>query len=77
MDWQHVIDLAGGAMLAMLGWFCRQLWDAVAELRKDVHALEISLPIYYVRKDEFLDSMKEIKAMLEKIFDKLDGKADK
>jgi len=77
MDWQHVIDMVGGAVLAVIGWFCRQLWDAVKELRKDIHTLEISLPIYYVRKDEFSESMKEIKAMLEKIFDKLDGKADK
>jgi hypothetical protein len=77
MDWQHVVDLAGAAILAMLGWFCLQLWNAMAELRKDIHSLEISLPIYYVRRDEFADSIKEIKSMLEKIFDKLDGKADK
>jgi hypothetical protein len=77
MEWQHVIDLVGGAVIAVIGWFSRQLWDAVAELRRDVHSIEISLPMYYVRRDEFSENVKEIKSMLEKIFDKLDGKADK
>lgn len=77
MDWQHMIDLVGGAAIAVMGWFCRQLWDAVAELRKDVHSLEITLPMYYVRRDEFAENIKEIKNMLEKIFDRLDAKVDK
>lgn len=77
MEWQHVIDLMAGAILAVIGWFCRQLWEAVAELRKAVHNLEVVLPSNYIRRDEFADSIKEIKSMLEKIFDRLENKADK
>lgn len=77
MDMQGIINLAAGASLAVMGWFARQLWEAVAKLRKDVHDIEVALPSNYVRRDEFGDSVKEIKEMLGKIFDKLDNKQDK
>lgn len=77
MDTQSLINIAGAGALAACGWFARQVWDAVGELRRDMHAIEIDLPKHYVRKDEFADAMKRIEDMLGKIFDKLDGKADK
>jgi hypothetical protein len=77
MDLQHVLNFAIGAVLAALGWFARQLWDAVAALRDDIRTLERDLPVYYVRKDDFVDAMRRVEDMLGKIFDKLDGKVDK
>lgn len=77
MDLQHVLNFAIGAVLAALGWFARQLWDAVAALRDDIRALERDLPVHYVRKDDFVDAMRRVEDMLGKIFDKLDGKVDK
>jgi hypothetical protein len=77
MDAQSIINFAGGASLAVGGWFARQLWDAMAELRRDMHALEIDLPKNYVRKDEFANAVTRIESMLEKIFDRLNEKADK
>ena len=59
------------------GWLARTLWDAVQTLREEIHQLEVDLPSNYIRKDEFQDSMKEIKDMLARIFDKLDQKADR
>jgi hypothetical protein len=73
IDYQGIINLAGGAILAVIGWFARQIWDAVKELRRDLHKIEVALPREYVRKDE----LGEIKALIQKIFDKLDGKVDK
>lgn len=73
IEYQSIINLAGGAVLAVIGWFARQIWDAVKELRKDLHKIEVALPKEYVRKDE----LGEIKALIQKIFDKLDGKQDK
>lgn len=73
IDYQSIVNLVGGAILAVIGWFARQLWDAVKELRRDLHKIEIALPRDYVRKDE----LGEIKALIQKIFDKLDGKVDK
>jgi hypothetical protein len=77
MDWQGIINLLAGTALTIMGWFARQLWEAVAELRKDVHSIEVALPSNYVRRDEFSDGIKEIKEMLGKIFDRLENKADK
>ncbi len=77
MDLQHVLNFAIGTVLAALGWFARQLWDAVSALRDDIRTLERNLPVHYVRKDDFVDAMRRVEDMLIKIFDKLDGKVDK
>jgi hypothetical protein len=77
MDWQNLINLAGGAALATIGWFARQLWDAVQKLKSDMSRLELSISDNYVKKDDFKDGIKELKEMLGKIFDKLDSKQDR
>jgi len=77
MDWQNLINLIGGAALAVIGWFARQLWDAVQKLKSDMSRLELSISDNYVKKDDFKDGIKELKEMLGKIFDKLDAKADR
>ena len=77
MDWQHFINLGMGALLSVLGWFARQLWDAVKTLQNDLNRLELSISDNYVKKDDFKDGVRELKEMLAKIFDKLDNKADR
>ena len=77
MDWQNVINIGIGSLLAVGGWFARQLWDAVQKLKTDMSQLELSISDKYVRKDDFKDGIKELKEMLGKIFDKLDSKADR
>ena len=61
----------------LIGWFARQLWDAVQQLKQDMKDLEVDLPTHYLRRDEFESKLDKIEAMLERIFDKLDAKADK
>lgn len=77
MSWQNLIDIIGGGILAVIGWFCRQLWDAIKELRKDLHAIEVNLPDNYVKKDDLDKRMSHIEDMFQRIYDKLDNKADK
>ena len=77
MDLQILINVIGGSILAIMGWFARQLWEAVKELRADLHRIEVQLPSNYIRRDEFNDGIKELKDMLGKIFDRLDNKVDK
>lgn len=77
MDWQQILNFAVIAAVGVIGWLGRELWTAVKDLRKDLTAIEVALPTSYVKKDEFKDGLQEIKTMLEKISDKLDGKADK
>jgi hypothetical protein len=77
MDNQSIINMALGTILLIAGWFARELWVAVKELKNDVHDLEVTLPVNYIRRDEFHDNMREIKEMLYKIFERLDNKADR
>lgn len=74
---QDIINIGGGAFIAAIGWFARQLYESVNRLRDDVHQIEIDLPTNYVRRDEYNDTMKRIESIVEKIFAKLDTKADK
>lgn len=81
MDTQMLINLALGALLALVGWLARQLWEAVERLKSDIHELEVELPSRYVRREEFSEGIKEIKDLCRQIFDKVDSlekrKADK
>jgi hypothetical protein len=77
VDTQTLINTALGAILAAVGWFARQLWDAVDGLKKDVHQIEVNLPKTYVMKDDLDKRMSHIEDMFQRIYDKLDGKADK
>ncbi len=74
---QTTINLALSAALATAGWFARILWEAVQSLKSDVHQIEVDLPINYVRKDDMDKRMDHIEDMFKRIYDKLDGKADK
>lgn len=77
MEPQNIIDSILGAGLAVMGWFARELWAAVKELKTDLSKLREDLPKTYVSKDDYREDMREIKGMLEKIFNKLDNKQDK
>jgi hypothetical protein len=65
------------AALGVAGWFARQLWEAVQKLKEDIHRIEADLPKTYVLKDDMDKRMDHIEDMFKRIYDKLDGKADK
>jgi hypothetical protein len=77
MDKQDLINLAFGAASSVLGWFARELWTAVKELKADLAKLREELPRTYVVRDDYKDDIREIKEMLTKLFDRIDNKADK
>lgn len=77
MDTQSLINIVMGAILTCLGWFARELWSAVKELKSDLAKLREELPTRYVNRDEHREDMREIKNMLSRIFDKIDSKVDK
>ena len=77
MDTQTLINLGGAIILAGMGWLARELWGAVKDLRKDLHIIEVALPSYYIRKDEFQEGVKELKDICRQIFERLENKADK
>ena len=77
MNSQDLINLAFGAAASVLGWFARELWAAVKDLKFDLGKLREELPRTYVVRDDYKDDIREIKEMLTKLFDRLDNKADK
>ena len=77
MENQEIFNLAIGAALTVLGWFGRELWSAVKNLKDDIKNLEVNLPTHYVRKDEINIRFDKLESILDKIFVKLDSKVDK
>jgi hypothetical protein len=72
MEFQSIVDIAIGSVLAALGWFARQLWDAVKHLQEELKEIEVDLPRNYVTKNDFNDSMREIRDICRQIFDKIE-----
>lgn len=77
METQTLLNTLFGAGLAVIGWFARQLWDATQSLKKDVSDLELSVSENYMKKTDVNTRFDKIELILEKIFDKLETKADK
>jgi hypothetical protein len=77
MDAQDIINVVIGSVLSVLGWFARQLWDAVQTLKKDMKDLEVDLPTNYVRKVDLDARFDKFESMLNRIYDKLENKVDK
>jgi len=77
MDKQDLLNIAFGVASSVLGWFAREMWSAVKELKADLAKLREELPRSYVMKEDYRRDIYEIKEMLNKIFDRLDNKVDK
>jgi len=77
MENQHLINALVGIGMSVLGWFARELWAAVKELKVDLAKLREDLPKEYVIRSDYREDIRDIKAMLAKIFEKLEAKADK
>ena len=77
MDPQSLINVAGGIILTGIGWWARIIWESLQKLKEDLHELEVDLPKTYVNKNELDKRMQHIEDMFQRIYDKLEGKADK
>jgi len=77
MEFQPMFNFVGGAILVAVGWWCKEIWDSVKALKEDIKAIEIDLPKNYVSKIDIESRLDKIDATLERIFDKLEHKADK
>ena len=77
MDFQTIVNFGLTTASLVVGWFARELWAAVKELKADLAHLREELPKQYLAKDDYRDDIRDIKEMLNKLFDKIDNKADK
>tara|TARA_R110002126_G_scaffold30710_1_gene100053 strand:- start:54 stop:275 length:222 start_codon:yes stop_codon:yes gene_type:complete len=73
MDYQILFNIAVAVAGFFGGWTLNRIYQALDRLDSDVR----QMPLNYVTRDDYRSDMGEIKNMLGKIFDKLDGKADK
>jgi hypothetical protein len=77
MDNQALLNIGISVALGVLGWFARQLWEAIQSLKSDLKNLEVDLPTHYVRKSDMDARFDRLEAILDKMFEKLDKKVDK
>jgi len=77
MQFQDVFNLVGGALLLGVDWRCREIWDSVKRLKDGLQTIEVDLAKNYATKSDINSRLDKIDSVLERIFDRLDGKADK
>lgn len=73
MDYQVLFNIAVAVAGFFGGWTLNRIYQAIDRLDQDVR----HMPSNYVARDDYRADMADIKAMLGRIFDRLDGKADK
>lgn len=73
MDYQVLFNIAVAVAGFFGGWTLNRIYQAIDRLDNDVR----HMPSNYVARDDYRADMVDIKAMLGRIFDRLDGKADK
>lgn len=73
MDFQHLFNLAVGAVGLLFGWVLNRITSTIDRLDTDVRAL----PLLYVSREDYRLDLKDVKEALIRIENKLDSKADK
>lgn len=71
-QYKPLIEMGLWVIVATMGWFLRELWGAVKELRSDLHKLEVNLPTNYIRRDEFAEGVRQIREDLQIVFQRLE-----
>lgn len=73
MDLQTLFNIAVALAGGFGGWILNSIYRSIERLDQDVRAM----PHTYVSRSDYRDDIKDIKDMLNKLFDRLDHKADK
>ena len=63
--------------VSIAGWFLRSLHEDHRRLNNKLSDHEKHVMRDFVRRDDYLNDIRDIRQMLDKIFNRLDGKADK
>lgn len=69
LDFHWALNFLFGIVLMGIGWFCREIWDAVQTLRDDLAALETQIGTDYVRYDRLQDLLKPLDKKLDQLAD--------
>lgn len=73
MESQVLFNIAVSIAGLFGGWILNNIYSSIRQLDKDVRRM----PELYVAKNDYNRDIDEVKSMLNKIFDRLDKKADK
>jgi cell fate (sporulation/competence/biofilm development) regulator YmcA (YheA/YmcA/DUF963 family) len=73
METQSIINIAVGLAGFFGGWVVNSLSKSIIRIEDRI----AEMPLLYVTKDDYKRDIDEIKAMLTRIFDRLDDKVDK
>ena len=73
MDYQTLFNIAILVAGFFGGWVLNSIYQSIERLDKDVRAM----PERYLAKDDYRQDLQRVEAMLTRILDKLDDKADK
>ena len=77
MDAQTILNAVLVVVSGSLGWFARELWTAVKDLKTDLAKLREDLPKDYVMKDDYRTDIARVHDLLDKIWSSLNKKADR
>ena len=77
MNWEHFGMFALTVVCGVLGWFARELWAAVQELRKDLHLLRKDMTDNYARRDDVREMFNQVLHAVEKLRDEFSRKVDR
>lgn len=73
MDYQVLFNGAVALAAFFGGYVLNSILRSIERLDADVR----SLPMHYVSKDDYRNDLKELKDLMQRVFDKLEGKVDK
>ena len=73
MDYQVAFNLVVGLAAAFGGWTLRSITHSLENLQRD----HKEMMNQFVRRDDYKSALERIEAILTRIWDKLDEKADK
>ena len=84
MPTQDIINAAIGIVGAGAGWWMKTMWESLRELQRadtslveKVSAIEVLVAGQYIRRDEFEKMATALFSKLDKIYERLESKADK
>lgn len=77
MEFQNIVDTVLLIISGSIGWFAKELWNVLKELKEDLSSLKEDLPRSYVLREDYKQDIKDLKEIMGKIFDKLDNKMDR
>ena len=84
LDYQTLFNAAIAITSGAIGWIVNVMWNAIKDMQKSdkelaekVSAVEVLVAGQYVTRAEHANSFERVERALNRIEDKLDGKADK